>query len=51
MRMMKYVNKFNRSVTRVQEILKDNGNPPAENATYRPDPIEKFLISDIIKNF
>ena len=30
MRMMKYVNKFNRGVTRVQEMLKDNGNPPAE---------------------
>ncbi len=26
----KYVNKFNRGVTRVQEMLKDNGNPPAE---------------------
>lgn len=30
MRVMKYVNKFNRGVTRVQEMLKDNGNPPAE---------------------
>lgn len=30
MRVMKYVNKFNRGVTRVQEILKENGNPPAE---------------------
>ncbi len=30
MRVMKYVNKFNRGVTRVQEMLKDNGNPLAE---------------------
>lgn len=30
MREMKYVNKFNRGVTRVQEMLKDTGNPPAE---------------------
>ena len=30
MRVMKYVNKFNRGVTRVQEMLKENGNPPAE---------------------
>lgn len=30
MRVMRYVNKFNRGVTRVQELLKDNGNPPAE---------------------
>ena len=30
MRVMEYVNKFNRGVTRVQEMLKDNGNPPAE---------------------
>ena len=30
MRAMKYVNKFNRGVTRVQEMLKDNDNPPAE---------------------
>ena len=30
MRVMKYVNKFNRGVTRVQEMLKDNCNPPAE---------------------
>lgn len=30
MRVMKYVNKFNRGVTRVQEMLKDNGNLPAE---------------------
>gem|GEM_PF-2173718 len=30
MRVMKYVNKFNRGVTRVQEMLKDNGNPSAE---------------------
>lgn len=30
MRVMKYVNKFNRGITRVQEMLKDNGNPPAE---------------------
>lgn len=30
MRVMKYVNKFNRGVTRVQEMLKDNGNPTAE---------------------
>lgn len=30
MRVMKYVNKFNRGVTRVQEMLKDNGNSPAE---------------------
>ena len=30
MRVMKYVNKFNRGVTRVQEMLKDNGNVPAE---------------------
>lgn len=29
MRVMKYVNKFNRGVTRVQEMLKNNGNPPA----------------------
>ena len=29
MRVMKYVNKFNRGVTRVQDMLKDNGNPPA----------------------
>lgn len=29
MRMMKYVNKFNRGVTRVQEMLKENGNTPA----------------------
>ena len=29
MRVMKYVNKFNRGVTRVQEMLRDNGNPPA----------------------
>ena len=30
MRVMKYVNKFNHGVTRVQEMLKDNGNAPAE---------------------
>jgi len=30
MRVMKYVNKFNRGVTRVQAMLKENGNPPAE---------------------
>lgn len=30
MRVMKYVNKFNRGVTRVQEMLKDNGNPLAQ---------------------
>ena len=30
MRVMKYVNKFNRGITRVQEMLKDNGNSPAE---------------------
>ena len=30
MKAMKYVNKFNRGVTRVQEMLKDNGNPPAD---------------------
>ena len=30
MKVGKYVNKFNRGVTRVQEMLKDNGNPPAE---------------------
>lgn len=30
MRVMKYVSKFNRGITRVQEMLKDNGNPPAE---------------------
>ena len=30
MRVMKYVNKFNRGVTRVQEMLKNNGNSPAE---------------------
>ena len=30
MRVMKYVNKFNRGVTRVQEMLRENGNPPAE---------------------
>lgn len=29
MRVMKYVNKFNRGVSRVQEMLKDNGNSPA----------------------
>ena len=29
MRVMKYVNKFNRGVTRVQEMLKENGNTPA----------------------
>ena len=30
MRVMKYVNKFNRGITRVKEMLKDNGNPQAE---------------------
>jgi len=30
MRVMKYVNKFNRGITRVQEMLKDNGNLTAE---------------------
>ncbi len=30
MRVMKYVSKFNRGITRVQEMLKDNGNPPAK---------------------
>ncbi|WP_354666410.1 Fic family protein, partial [Bacteroides acidifaciens] len=30
MKVGKYVNKFNRGVTRVQEMLKDNGNPSAE---------------------
>lgn len=30
MKVGKYVNKFNRCVTRVQEMLKENGNPPAE---------------------
>ncbi|MDE5881038.1 MAG: putative DNA binding domain-containing protein [Muribaculaceae bacterium] len=30
MRVMKYVNKFNRGVTRVQEMLKENGNSLAE---------------------
>ena len=30
MKVGKYVNKFNRGVTRVQEMLKDNGNPPAD---------------------
>lgn len=30
MRVMKYVNKFNRGVARVQEMLRDNSNPPAE---------------------
>lgn len=29
MKVMKYVNKFNRGIARVQEMLKDNGNPPA----------------------
>ncbi len=29
MRVLKYVNKFNRGVTRVQEMLKENGNTPA----------------------
>jgi ATP-dependent DNA helicase RecG len=29
MRVMKYVNKFNRGITRVQEMLGENGNPPA----------------------
>ena len=29
MRVMKYVNKFNRGVTRVQEMLKENGNTSA----------------------
>ncbi len=27
---MKYVNKFNRVGPRVQEMLKEDGNPPAE---------------------
>ncbi len=30
MRIGKYVNKFNRGITRVQEMLKENGNTPAE---------------------
>ena len=30
MRLMKYVNKFNRGITRVQEMLKENGNSPAD---------------------
>ncbi len=30
MRVMMYVNKFNRGITRVQEMLKENGNPPAD---------------------
>jgi ATP-dependent DNA helicase RecG len=30
MRVMKYVNKFNRGIIRVQEMLKYNGNPQAE---------------------
>ncbi len=30
MMVMKYVNKFNRGVTSVQEMLKENGNSPAE---------------------
>ncbi len=30
MKVMKYVNKFNRGIARVQEMLKENGNPPAE---------------------
>lgn len=30
MRIMKYVNKFNRGIARVQEMLKENGNPQAE---------------------
>ena len=27
---MEYLNKFNHGVTRVQEMLKENGNPPFE---------------------
>ena len=30
MKVMKYVNKFNRGVAKVQEMLKENGNPPAK---------------------
>lgn len=30
MKVMKYVNKFNRGIAKVQEMLKENGNPPAK---------------------
>ena len=30
MKVMKYVNKFNRGVAKVQEMLKENGNSPAK---------------------
>ena len=42
MRVMKYVNKFNRGVTRVQEMLKDNGNYPAD---FDIDTITAFRVN------
>ena len=30
MKMMKYFNKFNRGIAKVQEMLKENGNSPAK---------------------
>ena len=42
MRVGKYVNKFNRGVTRVQEMLKENGNTPAD---FDVDTITAFRVT------
>ena len=42
MKVMKYVNEFNRGIAKVQEMLKENGNPPAK---FDVDTLTAFVLS------